>query len=363
MKIVIDARSRGSTGRYAEKLIEHLQTLDTENEYVVIAKDGQDIGLSNPNFSLVRNNAKDYTFAEQLSLWWTIRRLKPDVTHFTMPQQPVLPLPGQRITTIHDLTMLRFHNINGNKAVYYTKLVVFRLLLLWVTWRSAAIITPTKWVKLDVIKTLKADPMKTHITYEAAEPIAARAEPIDGLKDQTYLLFNGNVQPHKNVRRLIEAHQQLLRQHNNLKLIIAGKIGEQGEILQAEVAERGYAQVQFLGFVPDPQMKWLWTNATVYIYPGLSEGFGLPGLESMLVKTPVASSNATCLPEVYQDAAEYFDPYDVDDMVRAIDLLLNDESRRKELVKAGTKLVNSYSWRRMSEQTLAIYNQPVTTQG
>ncbi len=85
------------------------------------------------------------------------------------------------------------------------------------------------------------------------------------------------------------------------------------------------------------------------------EGFGLPGLEAMAAGAPVLSSNATCLPEVYGEAAEYFDPLSVDDMANAIERVINDQDLRKRLVKRGHEQVKKYSWRRMAEQTHQAY--------
>ncbi|HEX9594838.1 MAG TPA: glycosyltransferase family 1 protein [Candidatus Saccharimonadales bacterium] len=355
-RIVIDARSRGSTGRYAERVIHHLQDIDNANDYFVIVKSEQDIKLANPRWQLVINDAKDYTFSEQLSLWWTIRRLKPDTTHFTMPQQPVLPLPGKRVTTIHDLTMMRWHNVNAiNPWVYWFKEIVFRSLLWWVAHRSAAVIAPTRWVKTDIVKTFRVDPIRAHVTYEAAEPIPGKAEPIESLEPKKYILFNGNVFPHKNVERLIEAYRSIRLKHKDIKLVIAGNQGKPGAKLKEKTEEAGYDGIEWPGYVPDKQMKWLWANAAVYVYPSLSEGFGLPGLESMLAGTPVASSNATCLPEVYGNAVEYFDPADTVSMAEAINKIIGDSKRAKELIKLGKQQLKKYSWRTTAEQTLAVY--------
>jgi glycosyltransferase involved in cell wall biosynthesis len=94
-----------------------------------------------------------------------------------------------------------------------------------------------------------------------------------------------------------------------------------------------------------------------YIFPSLSEGFGLPGLEAMTHGAPVVSSNATCLPEIYGDAAHYFDPLSVEAMVIAISEVLNDKALRQKLITAGQMQVNKYSWQRMAEQTLDVYRK------
>lgn len=355
-RIVIDARSRGSTGRYADRLIQHLQQIDEANDYFVIIKSGQDIKITNPRWQTIVNDAKDYTFTEQFSLWWTIRQLKPDITHFTMPQQTLLPLPGKRVTTIHDLTMLRWHNINAiNPAIYWLKEIVFRIMLWRVAHRSAAVVTPTRWVKVDIVKTLRVDPIRLHVTYEAAEPIPGKSEPVGSLEPKKFILFNGNVYPHKNIERLIEAYRSLRLKHKDIKLVIAGNQGKPGLKLKEQTETRGYDGIEWLGFVPDKQLKWLMANAAVYVYPSLSEGFGLPGLEAMLAGTPVASSNATCLPEVYGQAVEYFDPLDVSDMAETISRILDNPKRAKELVKLGKEHIKKYSWRKTAEETLAVY--------
>jgi glycosyltransferase involved in cell wall biosynthesis len=85
------------------------------------------------------------------------------------------------------------------------------------------------------------------------------------------------------------------------------------------------------------------------------EGFGLPALEAMGYGAPVASSSATCLPEIYEDAAHYFDPFDINDMARAIGDILASKALRESLIKKGAKQVKKYSWKRMAKQTHTIY--------
>lgn len=355
-RIVIDARSRGSTGRYAERLLHHLQSIDHDNEYFVLVKSEQDWRPTAENFAQVVADVKDYSWQEQIRLLRTIKSLQPDVVHFTMPQQPVL-YRGRTVTTVHDLTMLRFHNINGNRLVYLLKLTVFRQLLFRVARKSEAVIAPTEWVKMDIEQTLKVNPAKIHVTHEAADPILAEARSVEALQDKNFILFNGNVQPHKNVRRLIEAYKRIKVSHPDLLLVIAGKLGEQGVRLQAEVGS--ITGIVFLGFVPDDELKWLMKNAQAYVYPSLSEGFGLPGLEAMLLDTPVVSSNATCLPEVYRDAAHYFDPLDVSDMAAKIMDVLTDGPLRDKLIHNGRHLLNAYDWRNLAKQTLSVYESVI----
>lgn len=354
-KIVIDARSRGSTGRYADRLIKYLQKIDRDNDYTVIVKPKQTWTPKASNFTRLDCDVKDYTFAEQFKLWRILKKLNPDLVHFTMPQQPLL-YRGRTVTTFHDLTMLRHHNINGNRLIYWLKLMVFRYMLFVVSRRSSAIITPTKFVKLDLVKTLKTDPIKTHITYESVDVIGTKPDPVSQLDGKQFLLFSGNVFPHKNVERLIEAFAVLKLKHPKLHLAIAGKLNDEAIKLKDSTAASGPSKVHFLGFVSDNELRWLLQNAVAYVYPSLSEGFGLPGLEAMRYETPLVSSNATCLPEVYADAARYFDPTDTIEMAKAIDEVLTDKQLSHQLIKAGLKRLKSFSWQKMATETLAVYN-------
>ena len=113
----------------------------------------------------------------------------------------------------------------------------------------------------------------------------------------------------------------------------------------------------FTGFVPDEELKWYYQNARAYVFPSLSEGFGLPGLEAMVHGCPVVSSDATCLPEVNGDAAEYFDPEDIQDMATAIDKVIANEAMRKKLIEKGYENAKRFSWRKFANQHLEVFSR------
>jgi glycosyltransferase involved in cell wall biosynthesis len=115
--------------------------------------------------------------------------------------------------------------------------------------------------------------------------------------------------------------------------------------------------IVFPGFVSEGQLRWLYEHAAAYVFPSLSEGFGLPGLEAMAHGCPVVSSSATCLPEVYGDAAEYFDPISVEDIAKSIKKVVTSKVVQKTLRQKGKKQAAKYSWKRMAEQTLEVYKQ------
>ena len=155
-------------------------------------------------------------------------------------------------------------------------------------------------------------------------------------------MYIGRPTPHKNLRRLIDAFALLQKKYPDLTLALAGKKDSNYARHETYVNEHGIKNVVFTGFISDEQLRWMYENTAVYCFPSLSEGFGLPGLEAMLHGAPVASSTATCLPETNGDAAHYFDPFSVEDIVKSIDDILSDNKLRNELVKKGKKHVKTF---------------------
>ena len=170
-------------------------------------------------------------------------------------------------------------------------------------------------------------------------------------------MYVGRPLPHKNLWRLIEAFRLLRRNNPDLKLVLVGKNDAMYELIKARVKQERVRGVVFAGFVPDASLRWLYEHCQAYVFASLSEGFGLPALEAMLHGAPVVSSNATCLPEVYGNAAHYFEPLKVDDIARAIREVLENKDLRKRLITRGKRQAARYSWRRLAEQTLEVFKK------
>lgn len=359
-KIVIDARElRTSTGRYVERLLNYLQEVDTDlsHRYVVLLKP-KDMDGWNPKskrFTKVACKYKEFTFGEQLGFAWQLYNLNAHLVHFPMVQQPIL-YQRKVVTTMQDLTTLRFTNPSKNRFVFRFKQRVYHWVNQIAARKSKAIITPTEFVKLDVAKYTHTNSRRITVTYEAGDSIEAAPEPIEELVGKEFIMYVGRPTPHKNLERLIEAFALLKEKNPELHLVLAGKTDKLFKRHAGAVEKLGLQDVHFTGFISDGQLRWLYEHCAAYVFPSLSEGFGLPGLEAMSHGAPVVSSNATCLPEVYGDAAHYFDPLDVEAMAKAISDVLSKPDLRKALVKAGKKQVGKYSWKRMAEQTLAVYN-------
>lgn len=359
MRIVIDGRESGtSTGRYVDKLIEHLHKLEPDFEISVLTKTPRIEYLKGiaPTFEIIECNIKEFSFNEQYGLTWQLYGLKADLVHFGMTQQPVLYF-GKTVTTIHDLTTIRFKNPAKNWFIFSFKQTVYKWVIKRVAKKSAKIIVPTDYVKTDVARFSSVAPNKIVVTYEAADRIAVAAKPLKKLVGKQFIMYVGRPLPHKNLERLVEAFQTLRHKHPKLILVLVGKKDALYELLEKRLKKQGIGGIVFTGFVSEGQLRWLYENTAAYVFPSLSEGFGLPGLEAMAHGTPVVSSNATCLPEVYGGAALYFDPQDTVDMARKISKVLDDPGLTKKLAAAGKTQAAKYSWQKMAGQTLAIYKQ------
>jgi glycosyltransferase involved in cell wall biosynthesis len=355
--IAIDARLiNTSTGTYMEKLLDNLQTIDTENRYTVIVptKDRDFWKPTNTNFSIVTGDFKDFSLAEQTSFKRFLDNINADLVHFCMPEQPVL-YTGKKVTTIHDLNLLRARNTDKKQIVFRFKQFVGQFVFRSVAQTSRFIITPTQYVKNDVVQTLRVASEKVVVTSEAADPKEISAlKPYDHPYKQ-FIMYVGRQVDYKNIKRLGDAHQILLEKHPDLGLILVGSLNEAAQRNKAYFKKKGYKNITFTGFIPDEERDWLFKQAEAYVFPSLMEGFGLPGLEAMGYGTPVISSNTTCLPEVYGDAAHYFDPNSTDDMARAIDEVLTDETLRKSLIEKGERQLQKYSWEDVAKKTLEVY--------
>jgi len=143
----------------------------------------------------------------------------------------------------------------------------------------------------------------------------------------------------------------------DLQLVLAGKMDRNYSEIKRRASSSGINDIHFTDYISEGELRWLYEHCQAYIFPSLSEGFGLPGLEAMAHGAAVVSSNATCLPEIYGDAAKYFDPLDKQSIVEAIADVLSNEKLRDELIRLGSEQVKKYSWERMAEETLAIYKK------
>ena len=368
MKIGIDARlyglSHSGIGRYVMELVHWLTKLDHNNQYVLFTRsqNSQDLP-SQRNVKKVIADIRHYTLKEQLQLPGLIRRESLDIIHFPHFNVPLL-LPVPFLVTIHDLL---WHQVIGykvttlNPLTYSAKYLAYRATVKSAVKRSRLIFTPSKWVKSQILKRFHVKPQKIVVTYEGV----GRAFKQTTAKKQSFkikkpfIVYTGSLYPHKNVNTLIKALMLLNRKSlkkTSLALVSAPSIfTSKTKRLVSRLGQNDY--VTFTGFLPDQALRSLYQEAAALVQPSTSEGFGLTGLESMAAGTPVISSKAGSLPEIYEEAALYFNPQDEKDLSEKIRRLVSDSKLRDGLIDAGIKQSKEYSWKKMAQQTLAMYQE------
>jgi glycosyltransferase involved in cell wall biosynthesis len=311
-----------------------------------------------------------------------------DLLHVTYNAPPLCPCPT--IVTIHDISFEHYPQFFSPRD----RLILQTLVPLSAR-RARRIITVSQHAKQEIMARYQIPGGKIAVTYEAAgerfvpiaDPAALRAvRATYSIPDGPFVLALGNLQPRKNIRRLVEAFAGAvegegwrvaggeLRQGStdysnsppstlHPSLVIAGKAKwRESEIFQA-VQEAGLAHaVVFPGYVDDDDLPALYSAAAVFVYPSLYEGFGLPPLEAMACGTPVICSKAASLPEVTGDAALSVDPADVDSLAQALCDVLATPGLRADLRQRGLRRAAQFSWSRCATETLAVYREALQTE-
>jgi glycosyltransferase involved in cell wall biosynthesis len=224
--------------------------------------------------------------------------------------------------------------------------------------KSALVFTVSEASKRDILHFYpETDPERVQVVPNAIDA-ALLEDPGEAERERVreryqirgrFVLYAGNIKPHKNLDRLIAAFGLLKQRpgHDDLKLLIIGdEVNRYGSLRRSVEAGGLRSDVRFFGFVPDRTLAALYRMASVFAFPSLYEGFGLPPLEAMACGTPVVTSRISSLPEVVGDAAVLIDPYNIEDIADGLDRTLNDEILRTELIAKGRARAQSFSWER-----------------
>ena len=365
MRIGIDARFYGpkdtGIGRYVQNLTLNLGKIDKVNQYIIFGGEIVRDEIKNfKNFKWVKLQTKPYSIAEQLANPIIFAKEKLDLLHVPHFNAPIF-YPGRYIITIHDL--IKHLSVGRTTTTlpyyqYFIKHLIYRFSIRANLFRADKIIVPAFFWKEYLMKHFGVKEEKIFVTYESATKSLLNKNALNPLEvlnkydlNKPYVIYTGNLYPHKNVPFLIEAIRHFNASHEHrLELALACA---RNDIFKNAVETD--ETIKFLGFVPDEELAALYAQALALVQPSLIEGFGLTGLEAMSVGLPVLSSNSTCLPEIYGDAALYFDPKNTNDLVNKLAQFFSDQELSINLIAAGNKRVKQFSWQRMARQTLAVY--------
>jgi len=366
VRIAIDARKLRDygIGTYVRNLLRHLARIDRTTEYVLFTQPA-DIELATDlgeNFRTVVERAGAYSIREQLNIPLDLRREGIDLFH--APHYVLPPLtPCKAVVTIHDCIHLRFPQYLPNHFAY-----AYARSSLWVaTHRANRVLTVSEASKRDILRYFRVPEGKIDVIYNAIDERLGE-QPTDAeigrvreryqLNDP-FVLYAGNIKPHKNLERLIEAFHRLRRSGmEHVKLLIIGdEISKYATLRRAVHRHKLHKHVRFFGFVPDKTLAALYRLASVFVFPSLYEGFGLPPLEAMASGTPVITSNVSSLPEVVGDAALLIDPYEPDAIADAMRRVLTEPALAADLRQRGLARVKDFSWERSVARVREIYGE------
>jgi glycosyltransferase involved in cell wall biosynthesis len=366
MRVAIDARKLHDfgIGTYIRNLLRQLARLDRETDFVILARpaDCAAVGALGPNFRAVPETAPNYSVTEQVRIPLALHRER--VTLFHAPHYVLPPLVRCRsVVTIHDCIHLMFPQyLPGRLALTYA-----RTSIVLAARRATRVLTVSESSKRDILRFVDIPADKIAVIYNAYDErfgVEPREEDVVRVRERyqlhdEFVLYAGNVKPHKNLERLIDAFDLVRKRGlNHLKLVLIGdQISKYAALRRAVHAHQLHQYVRFLGYVPEDTLAVMYRLASVFVFPSLYEGFGLPPLEAMASGTPVVTSNLSSLPEVAGDAALLVDPYDPASIADGIERVLSDDSLRRQLRARGIARAHQFSWESSVRRVREIYGE------
>jgi len=370
VRVAIDVRKLHDygIGTYVRNLVHELARQPDDAEYVLLCRpvDADFATSFGPRFQALIERAGNYSVREQLSVPVALARARVDLYH--APHYVVSPLTRcPYVVTIHDCIHLRFPQYLPNRAAH----LYARTMMSIAAKRAERVLTVSQASKDDILHYLGVPSSKVEVIYNALDERLAAAPTADDVArvrerfqlTSPFILYAGNIKPHKNLERVIEAYSILRRRGvEDVKLLIIGdEISKYQNLRRLVHRFQLHQQVRFLGFVPDATLAALYRLANVFVFPSLYEGFGLPPLEAMAAGTPVITSNVSSLPEVVGDAAVLVDPLNASAIADGMVRVLRDESLRSDLIRRGRERVKMFSWERSVARIRQVYGELVKT--
>lgn len=375
MKVAIDIRrvQDYGAGTYTRNLIQLLVRLDRETSYVLAGSraDWNELGTLPESFSLLEFDTGRKGARCDFQLAWALRREKVQLFHNPFLCTPWV-LPCRHVMTVHDTVEFRNLRGNGNSVADWLRFQRTRHSLK----RARRILTVSQATRRDLQHIFGVPGEKIAVVYNAPDARLRQTPSAEDVRQtlerysihSPYLLYAGNIKPHKNLPRLIEAFAlvkdqlRLHPQYADLKLIIIGdELSKHPQLRRAVIQSRTQRDVRFLGFVPPPTLNVFYARAAAFVFPSLHEGFGLPPLEAMALGTPVVTSNISALLEVLGEAVCFVNPEKVFDIRRGICDVLLDEKLRQHLIRRGHEQVHHFSWEDSVRRILEIYREALSS--
>ena len=350
----------GGTETYATSLIHALAKADADNDYVVYVNRGAaDLDVTPASnfrrvvcpFIALRRIVR-YGW-EQGVLPFQLRRAHPALVHSLGYVAP-LAARGPHVVSVHDVNYLGH---TGRRTAVGRR--AFRFFVEQTVRRAARVITISEFSRGEIVKHLPVSPEKVSVIH-----LAGREENNDDARSgpskvappisTPYVMAFGSLSAHKNLGRLVAAFNSIASVIPH-SLVLVGHLPEKATF-RAELEQSGNDRVKFTGYLPEPEVQALIANASLFAFPSLYEGFGMPIIDAQHAGVPIACSNVAALPEVAGDGAYLFDPYSVEAIANAVKACLLDTDLRAELVRKGHANAARFSWDKTARETLSVYS-------
>jgi glycosyltransferase involved in cell wall biosynthesis len=362
MNLIIDARmiNHSGIGVYLKNIIQEISS----SCEITLLGDPEILQHLYGNITVIPFKANIYSIAEQIGY----TKLIPESDLFWSPHYNV-PLfnikSKKRIVTIHDTYHLAYYNTLNFKQKLYASAVMKKAVK-----DSDAVLTVSDFSRQEIINYTGCKTSKLKTIYNGVRQTPLLNNITDIKKKyhlpSHYILFVGNVKPHKNLKILLKAYVLLnegLR--SQFKIVIVGKkhgfITEDGELLKWIANDvRLSTNTIFTGYVDDDDIDTIYSNASAFVFPSLYEGFGFPPLEAMLNHCATIVSKLNSLAEVCGDAALYFPPTDENSLARQLSDMLTNQTLKAQLIGKGIERVKLFNWKQSAEQHLQVFNQVIT---
>jgi len=356
MRIGIDIRELQikrftGIGRYLRHLLTYAAS-DPDNMYVLF-------GNQNTSFAPMADNQLFYIIPEKNTVVWdqillprALKKEKIDVFLTPYFKAPVF-CPCKLVVIFNDLMPLLLEEYQTR--AYRLKRTYFKLMSAISTKRATKLITISRHTKNDLIRVFGVKPDKIHVVHLAVEPVYNEDSSDDEMiKDKYYtgenfILYVGNLKPHKNIAQLIDAYHQLpdqMRKHYTL-VIGAKKNFTYTQLLKQARALDIEERVIFTDWIPEEDLPGILKAADLFVFPSIYEGFGLPILEAMACGTAVITSSVSSLPEIAGDGALYVNPHNAEELSIAMQVVLTDKRFKNDLIQKGLKQSATFTIEKM----------------
>ncbi len=353
-------------GTYIRNLVRSLARIDLENRYLLLCRpQDRDLLRDLPgNFQTAPESAPVYSAREMLALSWRLYRSRLDLyhsTHYVLPAWVGSPV----VVTIHDIIHLLYPDFLPSRfAFLYAQRMIRRSLN-----RGDRVIAVSQSTKNDLKQYFDVDGGKIQVVLNGVEVVFRQRLSSEELQrwlrnlgiEQPYLLFVGNPKPHKNLDNVVKAYARARHLANlDAPLICVGaRTGSEFKIRQRAEYLGIPDKVRILGHVAQEALPAIYQGASLFLYPTLYEGFGLPVVEAMASGVPVITSNTSALKEIAEGYAYLVDPLDIEGMAKAIANVMGDPERRARLAERGARRAADFDWDLTAQKTLDVYRAAI----